>query len=84
MFEFSKKSYELQEKLKVFMHKYVYTNEDNITKEINSGNIWEPSSIIEELKQNAKSQGLWNLFLPESEKGAGLTNLDYAPLQIFK
>ena len=80
MFEFSKKSYELQEKLKVFMHKYVYANEDNITKEINSGNIWEPSSIIEELKQNAKSQGLWNLFLPESEKGAGLTNLDYAPL----
>ena len=52
MFEFSKKSYELQEKLKVFMHKYVYTNEDNITKEINSGNIWEPSSIIEELKHN--------------------------------
>ena len=80
MFEFSKKSLELQEKLKVFMDKNVYPNESNITEEINSGNIWEPSSIIEELKEKAKGEGLWNLFLPESNKGAGLSNLDYAPL----
>ena len=80
MFEFSKKSLELQEKLKVFMDKNVYPNESNITEEINSGNIWEPSSIIEELKVKAKGEGLWNLFLPESDKGAGLSNLDYAPL----
>ena len=80
MFEFSKKSLELQEKLKVFMDKNVYPNESNITEEINSGNIWEPSSIIEELKEKAKGEGLWNLFLPESDKGAGLSNLDYAPL----
>ena len=80
MFEFSKKSLELQEKLKVFMDKNVYPNESNITEEINSGNIWEPSSIIEELKAKAKGEGLWNLFLPESDKGAGLSNLDYAPL----
>ena len=80
MFEFSKKSLELQEKLKVFMDKNVYPNESNITEEINSGNIWEPSSIIEELKVQAKGEGLWNLFLPESDKGAGLSNLDYAPL----
>ena len=53
MFEFSKKSLELQEKLKVFMDKNVYPNESNITEEINSGNIWEPSSIIEELKEKA-------------------------------
>ncbi len=50
MFEFSKKSLELQEKLKVFMDKNVYPNESNITEEINSGNIWEPSNIIEGLK----------------------------------
>ena len=80
MFEFSKKSLELQEKLKVFMDKNVYPNNSNITEEINSGNIWEPSSIIEELKTKAKGEGLWNLFLPESDKGAGLSNLDYAPL----
>ena len=80
IFEFSKKSLELQEKLKVFMDKNVYPNESNITEEINSGNIWEPSSIIEELKEKAKGEGLWNLFLPESDKGAGLSNLDYAPL----
>ncbi len=80
MFEFSKKSLELQEKLKIFMDKNVYPNESNITEEINSGNIWEPSRIIEELKVKAKGEGLWNLFLPESDKGAGLSNLDYAPL----
>ncbi len=80
MFEFSKKSTELQEKLKLFMDKNVYPNEDNITNEINSGNIWEPSEIIEELKIKARQDGLWNLFLPESDKGAGLSNLDYAPL----
>ena len=76
MFEFSKKSIELQEKLKVFMDKNVYPNESNITEEINSGNIWEPSNIIEGLKIKAKGEGLWNLFLPESDKGAGLSNLD--------
>ncbi len=80
MFEFSKKSIELQEKLKIFMENHVYPNEDKITQEIHSGDIWQPSEIIEKLKKSAKSEGLWNLFLPESDKGAGLSNLDYAPL----
>ncbi len=80
MFEFSKKSIEIQEKLKLFMENNVYSNENKITEEINSGNIWEPSNIIENLKKKAKEEGLWNLFLPESDKGAGLSNLDYAPL----
>ncbi|MAI02275.1 MAG: acyl-CoA dehydrogenase [Rickettsiales bacterium] len=80
MFEFSKKSKELQEKLKLFMDDNIYPNEKNIIEEINSGDIWQPSEIIEGLKIKAKDQGLWNLFLPESDKGAGLTNLDYAPL----
>ena len=79
MFEFSKKSLELQEKLKVFMDKNVYPNESNITEEINSGNIWEPSSIIEELKEKAKGEGLWNLFLPESDKGACLLYTSPSP-----
>ena len=80
MFEFSKKSKDLQEELKVFMDEHVYPNEENITSEIHSGNIWEPSNIIEDLKNKAKKKGLWNLFLPDSDKGAGLSNLDYAPL----
>ena len=80
MFKFSEKSLELQEKLKLFMDKHIYPNENNIEKEINTGDIWQPSNIIEELKSMAKKEDLWNLFLPESDKGAGLTNLDYAPL----
>ena len=51
MFEFSKKSIEIQEKLKLFMENNVYSNENKITEEINSGNIWEPSNIIENLKK---------------------------------
>ena len=80
MYKFSNKSIELQEQLKSFMDKFVYPNETNIENEINSGDIWQPSEIIENLKQKAKENKLWNLFLPESDKGAGLTNLDYAPL----
>ena len=80
MFKFSEKSLELQEKLKLFMDNHIYPNENNIEKEINTGDIWQPSNIIEELKSKAKKEDLWNLFLPESDKGAGLTNLDYAPL----
>jgi len=80
MFKFSNKSIELQDQLKSFMDKHIYPNESNIENEINSGDIWQPSEIIEGLKQKAKESKLWNLFLPESDKGAGLTNLDYAPL----
>ena len=80
MFKFSSKSIDLQQKLLSFMDKYVYPNESAIHKEIATGNIWQPSEIIEGLKKEARKVGLWNLFLPESEKGAGLTNLDYAPL----
>ncbi|MBF96915.1 MAG: Acryloyl-CoA reductase (NADH) [Alphaproteobacteria bacterium MarineAlpha9_Bin4] len=80
MFKFSDKSIELQEKLKLFMDKHIYPNESNIEEEINTGDIWQPSEIIEKLKIKAKESNLWNLFLPESDKGAGLTNLDYAPL----
>ena len=62
------------------MEKYIYPAEEEIEREINEGDIWQPSKKIEELKSRAKSEGLWNLFLPESSKGAGLTNLEYAPL----
>ncbi len=80
IFEPSEKAQDLLEKLKQFMELNIYTVEKDIEIEINTGDRWVPSNIIEDLKIKAKNTGLWNLFLPESDKGAGLTNLEYAPL----
>ncbi len=51
-----------------------------IYQEVAAGDRWQPTQLVEELKSAAKSAGLWNLFLPESARGAGLTNIEYAPL----
>lgn len=77
-FEYTPKTKELLERLKRFMDEYIYPNEANYYEEVAGGNYWP--SVVEELKPKAKAQGLWNLFLPDSEYGAGLTNLEYAPL----
>ena len=79
-FAFSAKTVALQEKLGQFMDEHVYPNEERFRKEIATGDRWQPTDVVEELKVKAKAAGLWNLFLPESEYGAGLTNLEYAPL----
>src|SRR5215469_6638830 len=79
-FAYSAKVTALQEKLQGFMDDHIYPNEARYAEEIAKGDRWEPSAIVEELKVRAKAAGLWNLFLPESEHGAGLSNLDYAPL----
>jgi len=79
-FDFSDKVKSLQKKLQAFMDEHIYPNERRFEKETEQGDRWQPSRIIEELKPKARSAGLWNLFLPESEDGAGLTNLEYAPL----
>ena len=79
-FEYSKKTKELEEKLTAFMNTHVYPNEQRAYREVMEFQHWQPGSIIEELKPLAKEAGLWNLFLPHSEYGAGLTNLEYAPL----
>ncbi|HKX30746.1 MAG TPA: acyl-CoA dehydrogenase family protein [Blastocatellia bacterium] len=79
-FEFSDRSRELQRRLAEFMAEHIYPNEGRFEAEVNRDNRWEPSSVVEELKPRARAAGLWNLFLPESEYGAGLTNLEYAPL----
>ncbi|HKD16113.1 MAG TPA: acyl-CoA dehydrogenase family protein [Candidatus Angelobacter sp.] len=78
-FEFSQRARDLQKKLAAFMDEHVYPNEQRFHDEIER-NRWSPTQIIEELKPKARVAGLWNLFLPESEFGAGLTNLEYAPL----
>jgi len=62
------------------MDKHIYPNEPLIKKEIEEGERWQPSEIVEGLKREAQQVGLWNLFLPESDLGAGLTNFEYAPL----
>ena len=80
-FAYSPKTKALQEKLLAFMEEHVYPNEEKLHPEHEGPARWrEISPILEELKAKARDAGLWNLFLPESELGAGLTNLEYAPL----
>ncbi len=78
-FELSAKTKELQQRLQSFMDAHVYPNEDRFHQEIERER-WKPTRIVEELKPKARREGLWNLFLPHDENGAGLTNLEYAPL----
>ena len=84
-FDFSPKVQELQQKLTAFMNEYIYPNEKTVYEQLNEGDRWQPIPLIEELKPKAKAAGLWNLFLPvdsdpDGKSGAGLTNLEYAPL----
>jgi len=78
-FEFSEKSKELQGRLRAFMDEHVYPNERRNEEDISRAR-WTPTAVVEELKKKARAVGLWNLFLPEGEHAAGLSNFDYAPL----
>jgi len=78
-FAFSDKAIDLQKRLQAFMDEHIYPNEQRFRDEIER-NPWSPTPIIEELKPKARALGLWNLFLPDREYGAGLTTLEYAPL----
>jgi acyl-CoA dehydrogenase len=79
-FEYSEKVQSLRQRLLAFMDEHIYPNEQRYQDDIDSGDRWAPSRVIEELKPKARAAGLWNLFLPASDLGAGLTNLEYAPL----
>jgi acyl-CoA dehydrogenase len=79
-FDYSPKIKELESRLCDFMGAQVYPNEARYHAEVSSGDRWQPLKLIEELKAKARSANLWNLFLPESSRGAGLTNTEYAPL----
>jgi acyl-CoA dehydrogenase len=83
-FDYTPKVKDLQKRLNAFMDQHIYPNEDAFHQEVEAnrakGNPWVPTKIMEELKDKARAAGLWNLFLPQSERGAGLTNLEYAPL----
>ena len=85
-FEFSPRCQDLRERLLAFMAEHIYPNEARYLAEVaanrQAGRMWKPTDLIEELKPKARAQGLWNLFLPKSDRveGGGLSNLDYAPL----
>jgi acyl-CoA dehydrogenase len=79
-FEYSDKVKALQKKLLAFMDEHIYQNEKVYHQQINTGDRWQPTAIIEELKPKARAAGLWNLFLPENPYAEGLSNLEYAPL----
>ncbi len=78
-FDYSAKTKELQKRLLDFYDQHIYPNERTWEEQVRA-NRWQPVPVIEELKPKARAAGLWNLFLPESEHGAGLSNLEYAPL----
>ena len=83
-FDYSPKVQALREKVLAFFDEHIYPNEAVFHEEVErnraNGNPWVPTEIVEQLKVKAREAGLWNLFLPASERGAGLTNLEYAPL----
>src|SRR5438270_11924845 len=78
-FDYTEKVKSLQQRLLAFMDEHIYPNEKRYYQEIENDR-WAPTKVIEELKPKARAAGLWNLFLPNDEHGAGLTNLEYAPL----
>jgi acyl-CoA dehydrogenase len=80
-FEFSEKTEDFRARIEAFMDELVYPNEATFHKQLDAAETrWSVPPIMEELKEEARSRGLWNLFLPDSDLGAGLTNLEYAPL----
>jgi acyl-CoA dehydrogenase len=79
-FTYSDKVAGLQDKLRDFMDRHIYPNEARHAHEIETGDRWQPTALMEELKKKARLEGLWNLFLPHSPRGVGLSNLEYAPL----
>jgi acyl-CoA dehydrogenase len=78
-FAFTEKAKDLQRRLQGFMDGYIYPNEQRFYEEIERSR-WTPTLVVEELKPRARAAGLWNLFVPDNEYGAGLTSLEYAPL----
>ena len=80
-FEYSDQTKEVCARVEDFMDRYVYPNEQKYYDQLDEGgNRWKVVPVLEEVKQKAKDEGLWNYFLPESLNGAGLTNLEYAPV----
>ncbi|WP_291423224.1 acyl-CoA dehydrogenase family protein [Deinococcus sp.] len=85
MFDVTPRAKKLREQLGKFMEAHIYPNEDKVAAEINTGDRWHHLDLIENLKDKARAEGLWNFFLPpgsdpEGQYGPGLTNLEYTGL----
>ena len=78
-FEYSDKTKQIRDAVDAFMREHIYPNEATMHEQLEEGDRWAPIPMLEALKGKAKEAGLWNLFLPDSERGGGLTNLEYAP-----
>src|SRR4051812_22329474 len=79
-FDASPRARDLAAQLTGFMQEHVYPNEATFRAQIAHGERWQPVPILEALKPAARAAGLWNLFLPDGDHGAGLSNTEYAPL----
>jgi acyl-CoA dehydrogenase len=79
-FQVSPRAKDIYRRVGEFMAEHVYPNEKKFQEQVEQGDRWLPVPVLEKLKARAKAEGLWNLFLPESEYGAGLSNLEYAPM----
>jgi len=80
-FELSKRCQGLRAELLSFMDEFIYPNEETFEHQLDTqGTRWQTPQIVDDLKDEAKKRGLWNLFLPDAHHGAGLTNVEYAPL----
>ncbi len=80
LFEISDRAREIHDRVREFAETRALPAEELYDRQVDDGDRWAPVPIMEELKGKAREAGLWNLFLPESERGAGLTNLEYAPI----
>jgi acyl-CoA dehydrogenase len=81
LFETTAKGKDYQDRVGAFMDEHVHPNEEAMAAQMNGdGDRWHHPPLLDELKKKAKAQGLWNMFLPESEYGPGLTNAEYAPI----
>ena len=82
IFEHNEKTKELLARLEAFMDEHIYPNEATYAAQMEAfgDNRWQVPAILEDLKVKARDAGLWNLFLPESERGGGLSNVEYATL----
>ena len=79
-FQLSARAQEIHGRIREFAEKRVGPAEKIFEEQVNEGDRWQPTAVMEDLKREAKSLGLWNIFLPESEHGAGFTNVEYAPV----
>ena len=79
-FKFSDRAKDIHARALEFARNEVAPAEKIFEEQVSEGDRWQPTAIVEELKKKARQKGLWNLFLPDSERGGGLTNLEYAPI----